>query len=402
LIAGVPLAIGTPARTRAQVDRRCFPETGQCIEGRFREFWEQNGGLPVFGLPKTAARVEVNREDGKQYLTQWFERNRFELHPTIPPPYDVLLGRLGDDRLRLVGINWQNLPPASGEQANCLWFEQTRHTVCDQAGGLGFQTYWLTHGLRDPQLSPFDQSLALFGNPLSEARLEVSPTNGETYLTQWFERARFEWHDRESDDQYKVLLGLLGNEVRAFTSVATTPPASTSVPSTRVSPTRVPPTLTWTPKPLVTPTRVPPTLTWTPTPEPDHPDDLLGGTPSEGAGPLETRTSPESPPCTQKHPCISVAPDSGRRGTLFTITFTGFPAGKSLTISFYWEVDCPPRSGNTEDNKHCYFQGADDQTDRTNRDGKVVYRLRTSTKDKPGSYYIRVKDTGSNLFTIKR
>src|SRR5689334_18855427 len=34
----------------AQVDQRCFPETGQCASGRVREFWEQNGGLPVFGF----------------------------------------------------------------------------------------------------------------------------------------------------------------------------------------------------------------------------------------------------------------------------------------------------------------------------------------------------------------
>jgi hypothetical protein len=26
---------------------------------------------------------------------QYFERNRFEHHPGNPPPYDVLLGRLG-------------------------------------------------------------------------------------------------------------------------------------------------------------------------------------------------------------------------------------------------------------------------------------------------------------------
>jgi hypothetical protein len=33
-------------------------------------------------------------------------------------------------------------------------------------------------------------------------------------LTQWFERARFEWHPGKPD-QYKVLLGLLGNETLA-------------------------------------------------------------------------------------------------------------------------------------------------------------------------------------------
>lgn len=41
-------------RTALANDARCFPETGQCISGRFRSFWEENGGLPVFGYPIAA------------------------------------------------------------------------------------------------------------------------------------------------------------------------------------------------------------------------------------------------------------------------------------------------------------------------------------------------------------
>jgi hypothetical protein len=49
------MAVGVvvPAGMRAQADLRCFSETGQCIAGRIREFWEQNGGLPIFGFPIT-------------------------------------------------------------------------------------------------------------------------------------------------------------------------------------------------------------------------------------------------------------------------------------------------------------------------------------------------------------
>jgi hypothetical protein len=74
---------------------RCFPHTNQCISGRFRQYWEQHGGVAIFGLPIAAARNEVNPDDGRVYLTQWFERARFELHTENQPPYDVLLGRLG-------------------------------------------------------------------------------------------------------------------------------------------------------------------------------------------------------------------------------------------------------------------------------------------------------------------
>jgi hypothetical protein len=78
---------------------------------------------------------------------------------------------------------------------------------------LGFKQYWQTHGLLDPRLNSYGQSLALFGLPLSEATVEINPTDGKPYLTQWFERARFEWHPEQEDPQFKVLLGLLGNEV---------------------------------------------------------------------------------------------------------------------------------------------------------------------------------------------
>src|SRR5918997_4613270 len=96
-----------PGAAKAQAKSRCFVQTKQCIEGRFLEYWEQNGGLAVFGYPVTHARPERNRDTGKSYLTQWFERNRFELHPENQPPYDVLLGRLGEDNLIGVGRDWR-------------------------------------------------------------------------------------------------------------------------------------------------------------------------------------------------------------------------------------------------------------------------------------------------------
>ena len=201
------------ARPAYAITERCFPETGQCIDGRFRQFWEANGGLSVFGYPITAARDEINRDTGQTYLTQWFERNRFEAHPENAAPYDVLLGRLGDDRLLQQGRVWQNEPREPGPQAGCLWFPQTGRNVCDQASGRGFRSYWLSHGLKDTRLSTYDASLALFGNPLTALRTETN-SSGDTVLTQWFERARFEWHPG-NPNPFKVLLGRLGAEVLA-------------------------------------------------------------------------------------------------------------------------------------------------------------------------------------------
>jgi uncharacterized protein YkwD len=43
--------------------------------------------------------------------------------------------------------------------------------------------------------------------------MEKSATDGATYLTQHFERARFEWHPENAGTPYEVLLGLLGAEL---------------------------------------------------------------------------------------------------------------------------------------------------------------------------------------------
>jgi hypothetical protein len=66
--------------------------------------------------------------------------------------------------------------------------------------------------VRDAQLNAFQGSLALFGLPLTSAKLEKA-SDGSQVVTQWFERARFEWHP-DKPREFRVLLGLLGNELQ--------------------------------------------------------------------------------------------------------------------------------------------------------------------------------------------
>jgi hypothetical protein len=66
-----------------------------------------------------------------------------------------------------------------------------------------FNEYWRARG-----------GLPIFGYPISGERQEVNPADGKTYVVQWFERARFEWHP-ENPPAHKVLLGLLGRQVTA-------------------------------------------------------------------------------------------------------------------------------------------------------------------------------------------
>jgi hypothetical protein len=76
-------------------DTRFFSETGHSLSVGFKQFWEQHGGLPIFGYPISEAFPAQNPIDGQWYSVQYFERARFEYHPYNSPEYQVELGLLG-------------------------------------------------------------------------------------------------------------------------------------------------------------------------------------------------------------------------------------------------------------------------------------------------------------------
>jgi hypothetical protein len=183
-----------------------FPETGFQVCGRLLSYWRENGGLPVFGYP-IGPQQEVLIE-GRPFQAQEFERNRLELHPENGRPYDVLLGRLGDEVLRRQSRDWAQFGKVGSAPGGCLFFAETGHSLCEP-----FLSYFRARGLEFDGRPGYSlaESVALFGLPLSEPQTE--DVQGNPYTVQWFERARFEWHP-ENPDPYKVLLGLLGVEVK--------------------------------------------------------------------------------------------------------------------------------------------------------------------------------------------
>jgi hypothetical protein len=146
------------------------PAAAQTIDGRFGEYWQEHGGLPIFGHAISGQTFEANRDTGRRHLTQWFERNRFELHEANGRPYDVLLGRLGVDRLQQLGRDWQRLPEASPSAPH--YFPETRHAIAHDP----FWRYWSSHGLElDGRAGTSrEESLALFGLPISEPAIETN------------------------------------------------------------------------------------------------------------------------------------------------------------------------------------------------------------------------------------
>src|SRR5690349_15748657 len=91
--SGAPTIQDAPPEPRPPVivgpDLLTFAPTGKMMRGAFRDYWEAQGGLPIFGYPILDEMTEVSPTDGKPYTVQYFERAVFELHPGSAAPYKI-------------------------------------------------------------------------------------------------------------------------------------------------------------------------------------------------------------------------------------------------------------------------------------------------------------------------
>lgn len=197
--------------------RTCFAEAGNvCIDARFQRYWLAHGDLYQFGYPLAAGSVE-QLADGHSYFVQYFERARFEYHPENAPPYDVLLGLLGNQIASSRRTEEPFLPRPRPAQCSttaleCLdagriWFSQTGHyltlpmaTTNDEAGR-EFGTLYSRSG-----------DLPVYGYPISEVFFERG-SDGNRYQVQYFERYRLEYHPENVGSLYIVELGQLGRQI---------------------------------------------------------------------------------------------------------------------------------------------------------------------------------------------
>ena len=207
------LALGAVSLPAKAADSMTFPETKRTLSDQhhFLSYWQSHGGLAQFGYPITDEIQEVNPADQKTYTVQWFERNRFEYHPELAgTPYEVLLGLLGNQQTterRASNEGAFNRFPNYNYPGG-TYFETTGHNLRNS-----FKQYWDAHG-----------GLATFGYPITEEFSEISKTDGKTYTTQWFERARFEYHPEFKGTTYEVELGLLGDDIVGGPFYPDTPP----------------------------------------------------------------------------------------------------------------------------------------------------------------------------------
>jgi photosystem II stability/assembly factor-like uncharacterized protein len=182
-------AIGRPALPTEPVSApygtqpgvRYFPETHHIVRGTFLSFYNANNGLKIFGLPLTEAFV-----DGGQTV-QYFERSRLVL---------------GNGRVTVAALGSQlTAGRYFGKVACCpgggqIWFNDG-HTISGK-----FLSFWKSH-----------HGSRLFGYPISQPLYEQNGDGtGRTYLVQYFQNARMEYHPELGGTGNVVTLGLLGKQ----------------------------------------------------------------------------------------------------------------------------------------------------------------------------------------------
>ncbi len=144
---------------------RYFAETQHSLCGTFLAYWEQHGGLALYGYPISEEFQEVSPTDGKTYTVQYFERNRFEYHPeNAGTPYAVLLG--------LLGVQAGGFPAASVPQANVA----SPLVVADQFKG---NAKWQAPRT---MTGPAGMQISLFAVPAGPRMLAVAP-NGDLFAS---------------------------------------------------------------------------------------------------------------------------------------------------------------------------------------------------------------------------
>jgi hypothetical protein len=153
-----------------------FEQTGKAVGGGFRRFWQEKGGLEIFGLPIS----DELREGGA--TVQYFERARFEYATSRD-------GLLSEVQLGLVGRDLRAPdPPRPAPPADAgRYFGETGQVVANS-----FQRFWDEKG-----------GLPIFGLPITGELREGNAS------VQYFERARFELPAGGSS----ITLGHLGREL---------------------------------------------------------------------------------------------------------------------------------------------------------------------------------------------
>ncbi len=195
-----------------------FSQTGHNVAEPFLTFWRDNGRSVFVGDPISEPLAQGD------LTIQYFTKARLEMRGDA-----VSRGAIGTEYLTSLGIDLNERParprllrgnefdePSTtpymrsaniafpGDPDDHRFFPESGHTL-----NSSFKLAWENNG-----------GLSRFGYPISEEFNEISPIDGKTYTTQYFERTRFEYHP-EISNNYSVVLTSIGEAVAALHNVST-------------------------------------------------------------------------------------------------------------------------------------------------------------------------------------
>jgi len=179
LVALTLMLVLVPFTLHAQGTERYFSETGHTVKDEFLAYFNQHGGLRIFGFPITE-QFPINGR-----TVQYFQRARLDLYPENQASQRVQLGELGEE----LG---KKTPPGTAPGPNIYYqrfYPETGHTVA-----YAFLNFFDSNG-----------GVAVFGYPISDYGLE----NGNGRIVQYFQRGKMEWYPELATEQ-RVQLADLG------------------------------------------------------------------------------------------------------------------------------------------------------------------------------------------------
>jgi hypothetical protein len=202
LSAAAPRSPDEVPDTQPPFQYQYFNDTQHAAVNSFLAFWKRTpNALFVLGYPISQPFIEESfTEPGTYYRVQYFERAVLEEHPENYGTQYYVLGRLMGNKLSEGREGEAPFQPA-GDPGDGTYDALSGHTLRNDPAP--FRTFYQRNG-----------GLDVFGRPKSEQFQERNQATGEVYWVQYFERQRMEWHPDEPNPQYRILLGLLGNEYR--------------------------------------------------------------------------------------------------------------------------------------------------------------------------------------------
>lgn len=170
------LTMRTPAFAQS-TGSEYFKETGHNVSGDFLTYYRSvSNASQLFGYPITEAFTKNGM------MVQYFQRARFEYHPSQPAGQRVKLTPIGKEMYVPGGERLEIFNPFA-----CRYFTQTGFSVC-----YAFLDFFKANG-----------GVERFGNPISTFEYH------NNLIVQYFENARFEWKPWLPDGQ-RVSVAELG------------------------------------------------------------------------------------------------------------------------------------------------------------------------------------------------